>query len=264
MPWLGLIVIAILVIIGIGLLTFAVVYSQGESENRAINGTVAAVVAFTRTPTQTRPPTNTPLPSDTPTATVPPTNTEPAAATPTSPAPTAAATATSRPIQVAIPTDTPPPPPPTNTPVPVSAHGITGGLALCDPSKTSYAARAQTSLGEIERVCIIETIQNHNGQVVTYGILGVSAQNTSGGPSQFQSSWRGDLSINGNCTGPSGNGGCGGSHTDTGFFIDQPGSYVLTLRICYSGVDTCLGNSGDWETLTSGIPIQIISWTPSP
>jgi len=265
LPMLGLIVIFVLFVAGAGLLTFAFVYGQQETETRAINGTVAAVLAFTHTPTNTRPPSNTPVPTNTPLPTDTPTETPLPSETPTGTVPptdTATATSTKKPVIVqptvtpAPPTDTPPPP--------IGAHGITGSLQLCDPGKTSYAANAFTSIGQIERVCIIETIKNNKGEPVTYGIRGVLAQNTSGGPSQFQTSWRGDLKINGGCTGPSGDGGCGGGHTDTGFFIDAVGSYTLTMRICYSSVDVCVGNAGDWETLGSPIPIQIISWTPSP
>lgn len=264
LPIMGIAVIFLLLVVGLGLLTFALVYGQQDTEVRAIDGTVAAVAAFTHTPTNTRPPsatppsTTTPVPTDT--ATTAPSATETGTAEPTATVPP---TSTKAPVNVQ-PTAVPPtnPPPPTAAPA-VGAHGITGALQLCDPSKTSYAAKAQTSIGLIEDVCIIETITNHNSTTTNYGILGVLAQNTSGGSSAFQTSWRGDLSIPGNCTGPDGNG-CGGAHTDTGFFIDNPGSYVLTLRICYSGVDACLGNSGEWETLTGGIPITIISWTPSP
>ncbi|MEK7784123.1 MAG: hypothetical protein AAB658_01700 [Chloroflexota bacterium] len=266
LPWVGIIVIIILTLAGLALVGFALFAGQGESENRAINSTVAAVLAFTATPSNTLPPvtlasTSTPEPAIPIDTAVPPTVAP--VATDTVAPPTLAPTNT-RPAQpIAVPTDTPLPP--TNTPAPAfGAHGISGSLQLCDPGKTTYAAKAVTAIGLIERVCIVETIQNHTSQTVTYGILGVFAQNTSGGSSQFQTSWRGDLKINGGCTGPSGDGGCGGSHTDTGFFIDQPGSYVLTLRICYSNVDTCLGSSGDWETLTSGVEVTVISWTPSP
>ncbi len=272
LPWVGIIVIVILALAGLALVGFALFAGQGESENRAINSTVAAVLAVTNTSVNTLPiatiaalpvSTDTAQPTAIPTDTAVPPTAVPVATDTVSP-PTVAPTNT-RPAQpvVVVPTNTPPPL--TNTPAPAfGAHGISGSLQLCNPGKTTYAAKAVTAIGLIERVCIVETIQNHTSQTVTYGILGVFAQNTSGGSSQFQTSWRGDLKINGGCTGPSGDGGCGGSHTDTGFFIDQPGSYVLTLRICYSNVDTCLGSSGDWETLTAGIPIEIISWTPSP
>jgi hypothetical protein len=266
LPIAGVAVIFLLLVVGAGLLTFAFVYGQQDTENRAIDGTVAAVISFTHTPTNTRPPTETPPPTSTPqptdTATETPQPSETLANTAV-PSATVSPTRTKAPV-VAQPTDVPPtaPPPPTSAPA-VGAHGITGQLQLCDPSKTSYAAKAETSIGLIERVCIIETITNHNSNTTNYAILGVLAQNTSGGPNAFQTSWRGDLAIPGNCTGPDGNG-CGGAHTDTGFFIDNPGNYVLSLRICYSGVDACLGNTGEWETLTGGIPITIISWTPSP
>src|SRR3990172_2016447 len=164
-PLLGLIVIFILVVAGAGLITFAIVYGQEESETRSVNGTVAVILSYTHTPTNTRPPTNTPLPTDTPTATFTATNTEPPTAGPTaafSPTPTS----TRRPTQpIVIPTDTPVPPP-TNTPGPVSGHGVTGELILCNPEKPSFAAT-------IERICFREKIVNITGQAISYGVVGV-------------------------------------------------------------------------------------------
>ena len=267
LPMLGLIVIFVLFIAGAGLLTFAFVYGQQDTENRAINGTVAAVLSFTSTPMNTRPPSSSPVPTTTSLPTDPASQTPLPSETPTGTVPPTAivtATSTRKPTQAIVLPSATPAPPTATPPPPIGARGITGSLQLCDPSKTSYAANAFTSIGQIERVCILETIKNNKGEPVTYSILGVLAQNTSGGPSQFQTSWRGDLKINGGCTGPSGDGGCGGAHTDTGFFIDAVGTYNLSLRICYSTVDVCVGNAGDWETLGSSIPIQIISWTPSP
>src|SRR5262245_30353497 len=72
LPWLGIAVIFILALAGSCLLIFALVYGQGESEDRAIDSTVASVLAFTHTPTVTRATTSTPVstitpvPSDTP------------------------------------------------------------------------------------------------------------------------------------------------------------------------------------------------------
>ncbi len=265
LPWLGIAVIGLLIIAGIGLLTFALVYGQGESENRAINGTVAAVMAFTPTPSRTREATSTPVP----TLTVQPSDTAtntPVPETPTiGPTSTIAASATNTrpPANTVVPV-TPTPVPPTNTPAPAfGPHGISGSLQLCDPGKTTYAAKAQTSIGLIEQICIYETIRNHTDHTVTYGWLGVHAQNISGGPSQDQASWQGELKINAGCSGPTGDG-CGGTHTDTGFFMNTPGTYVLTLDICYSNVDVCQTAAGEWERLTSGITIEVISWTPSP
>src|SRR5574337_472280 len=63
LPWLGIGVIFVLAVIGVGLIVFALVYGLGESENRAINGTVSSVLAFTHTPTNTRPATSTPVPT---------------------------------------------------------------------------------------------------------------------------------------------------------------------------------------------------------
>ena len=183
LPVAGLLVIFVLFVAGAGLLTFAIVYGQQDTENRAINGTVAAVLSFTHTPTHTRPPTNTPLPTDTPRPIDTLTDTPTPSATATGtvpPSPTPSRTSTRRPT-VRLPTDTPAPPPDTPTPN-IGPHGITGALQLCDPSKTVYAAKAPTNIGLIERVCIVETITNHNGNPVNFGILGVLAQNTDAKP----------------------------------------------------------------------------------
>jgi hypothetical protein len=251
LPMLGIIVIFILVVAGAGLITFAIVYGQEESETRSVNGTVAVILSYTHTPTHTRPPTHTPLPTDTPTATFTATNTEPPTAGPTaafSPTPTS----TRRPTQpIVIPADTPVPLP-TNTLVPVSGHGVTGELILCNPEKPSFAAA-------IERICFREKIVNITGQAISYGVVGVQITSLSGGPIDFHTSWRGALSIGPGCTGPID--ACGGPWED-GIYIATPGTYRLTLAMCFSDINTCLGSSGDWETLTSGVNVTVVNWTP--
>ena len=248
-PWLGLLVVAILALTGIALVGFALYFGQQESETRAVNGTVAAILSYTATPTNTRPPTETPPPTDTPEPSATPTNTEPPTVGPT---PTMTRTPTrTKPAQiVTAPTDTPVPPPPTATAAPSTTHGVTGTLTLCNPEKPSFAAT-------IERVCFRELLVNHNSTAVSYGILGVQATNLTGGPNQFQTSWRGDLSIPANGVGPTGSG------WEDGMYIDTAGTYRLTLSICYSNVGTCLAPSGgDWETLTSGVNVTVVNWTP--
>jgi hypothetical protein len=258
LPWLGIGVIAILMLIGLGLIGFALFYGQGEAEERAITGTVGAVLAFTQTPAPTLAASSTPVPTLTPvplteTAAPPPTNTDtpplPPANTDT-PAPSS--TNTRAATQAPAPTSTPLPPSPTHTAPPAaSAHGITGTLTLCNPEKPTFATH-------IERVCFRELIVNNSSETVTYGVLGVLATNLSGGPNQFQTSWRGDLSIAPGATGPTGGG------WEDGMYLAAPGTYRLTLSICYSSVDACLGANGDWETLTAGVNVTAVDWTPSP
>lgn len=133
------------------------------------------------------------------------------------------------------------PVPPTPVPAPVSNHGLVGELSLCTNKDRYYA--------QVERVCVRELIRNTTSSTITYGILGVSAQNVSGGAGQFQTSWSGDLSICGGCTGPAGGG------WEDGLYLNAPGTYVLRLSVCFSTVDVCAGSSGDWETLTTGITV---------
>ena len=138
---------------------------------------------------------------------------------------------------------------PTATPASVvSGRGVSGELTLCNPEKPSFAAK-------IERICFRELLINTTGQPVSYGILGVQATNLSGGPSQFQTSWRGDLSIPANGVGPTGNG------WEDGIYIQEAGTYRLTLAICYSNIDTCL-TGGDWQTLTGGVNVTVVIWNP--
>lgn len=149
-----------------------------------------------------------------------------------------------------VPTTAPTQPPAaTPTPAPVStSHGVTGQLTLCNPEKPSFAA-------DIERICFRELITNTTGSPVSYGVLGVQATNLSGGPNQFQTSWRGDLSVPPFGTGPTGGG------WEDGIYIDVPGMYRLQLAICFSSVDGCLSGIG-WELLTSGVDVKVVDWHP--
>jgi len=149
-----------------------------------------------------------------------------------------------------------PPPPPTQSP-PTAApnpnpgsilgsRGISGQLALCNP-KTTYAAGA-------ERICFVEKIVNTTSGPIQYGVLGVQATNLSGGPSQFQTSWSGDLGIDPGCTGPTDH--CGGVWED-GMRLNAPGAYRLSLQICYSPLNVCTTSDGEWETISAGINITV-------
>jgi len=145
---------------------------------------------------------------------------------------------------------TPQNPAPTPTPAPVNAsHGITGQLTLCNPEKPSFAAT-------IERICFHETLFNTTAAGVKYGILGVQATNLSGGPNQFQTSWRGD-----DLTVPPGGQGPAGGNWEDGIYITQPGTYRLQLAVCFSSVDGCLAGVG-WETITSGVNVKVVFWQP--
>jgi hypothetical protein len=260
LPWLGIGVIGLLLIMGIGLLVFALVYGQGESENRSINGTVIASLSQVPTQAPTRATTSTPVPTLT---TVPPSDT--AAPTNTTVVETATPEITSTPA--VAPTNTRPPVtnapvvvqptsvPPTNTavPPPASAKGIVGTLTLCNPEKSSFATN-------IERICFYEKIVNTTSNPVYYGKLGVSIVNVDTGAATFHNSWT-DVTIGPGCTGPSGT--CGGPWED-GTYLPNPGNYRLSLSICYSNVDSCVGGTGEWETFPSNITVSAVNWTPTP
>ena len=146
-------------------------------------------------------------------------------------------------------TTTTPPPASTPAPAPVTgSHGVTGTLTLCNPEKPSFAA-------DIERICFRELIVNTTSSPVNYGFLGVQATNLTGGPNQFQTSWRGDLSLAPGAQGPVGGG------WEDGIYIDEPGTYRLQLAVCFNTVDGCLAGSG-WETLTSGVDVKVVFWLP--
>ena len=154
-----------------------------------------------------------------------------------------------------VPASTPPPagnPPPATPPAPspvITSHGITGQLTLCNPEKPSFAA-------DIERICFREIIFNTTGEPVHYGVLGVQATNLTGGPNQFQTSWRGDDLM----VPPGGQGPVGGGWED-GIYIDEPGTYRLQLALCFSTVDGCLAGTG-WEVITSGVDVKVVFWLP--
>jgi hypothetical protein len=153
----------------------------------------------------------------------------------------------------------PPPPAATATPRPSSnpapgpvtgSHGVSGQLIMCG-GRLSFAAN--------ERVCFVEWIRNNTGAPISYGVLGVIAVNTSTGATQFQSSWDaqgapdGFLWIDPGCIGPTDR--CNGQWED-GMRIGTPGSWRLTLQVCFSDFGTCL-TGGDWETLSAPITVSI-------
>jgi hypothetical protein len=157
---------------------------------------------------------------------------------------------------VAAPPLPPTPRAPTAAPNPVGGpvagtHGITGQLRLCN-NKTTY--------GTSERICFVESIRNTTAAPVSYGILGVQASSLSGGGGQFQTSWSADLApghvlwIDPGCEGPTDR--CNGSWED-GMTIRTPGTYRLVLSVCFSEFNTCLGTSGDWETLSQPIVVSV-------
>ena len=162
-----------------------------------------------------------------------------------SPTPTDTPTPTETPTPTATPTSTPTSTP-TATSVPtVVGHVLTGQLALCE-SRTTY--------GVNENICFIETITNPTEGVVHYGILGVSIVGE--GVSDFHTSWSGDLSIAPKCTGPVDT--CGGAWQDN-LSIGAPGTYTLTLAVCYSPEDVCPGPGADWQNFPPGVTVTIVN-----
>jgi hypothetical protein len=152
--------------------------------------------------------------------------------------------------QIVTPTTVAPaaPPAPAPTPAPpigpLIINGLGGELTL-KSDKGRYAAR-------IENIQFTETIKNHTSNTVKYSIIGVKGKKVSGdGPDFFHTSWSGDLSLGPNCTGP--RDACGGPWDDS-LTIDTPGAYRLTLDICFGG--------NDWQTLTTGLEISVVEWTP--
>lgn len=148
------------------------------------------------------------------------------------------------------PPTTPSNPPPASTPAPVgNPRGLIGQLTLCNPEKPSFAAN-------IERICFRENLFNPTGVPVSYGLLGVQATNLTGGPNQFQTSWRGDdLAV------PPGGNAPGGGNWEDGIYVTTPGTYRLQLAVCFNTVDACLSGSG-WATLTSGVDVKVVFWLP--
>lgn len=145
-------------------------------------------------------------------------------------------------------------PVPTDTPTrPRGLHNIIGEMRLCNPTKPTFATA-------IERICFDMDIRNLDTDTVYYGALGVHAVNVDGSYQQFQPSWTGItgmLSVCGGCTGPTGTG------WEDGIYLQHPGTYNLTLDICYSDLKTCKGG-GSWETLTAPVQVTVVDWTPSP
>jgi hypothetical protein len=143
----------------------------------------------------------------------------------------------------------PPAAPPAAPPAVGGTRGLTGRLTLCS---------GQTTFAVGERVCFIEWIRNNTAQAIDYGILGVQATNLAGG-GQFQTSWSGELAAGGRlgidpgCEGPVDR--CNGAWED-GMRLSAPGSYRLTLQVCYSSFSDCLGG-GDWEVLSAPIIITV-------
>jgi len=246
LPIAAIVVVAILVITGIGLVGFALFAGQQDNENRAISGTVSAVLAFTSTPTDTRQATNTLSPSNTPkpTDTPAPTNTAEVKVSDT-PRPSATRTRTSAPAAATrvLPTDTPAPPTATSKPA-GGARGISGIFTLC-AGKTQYAAK-------IERICFREFIRNNTDATITYKFFGVKYTNTESGAVKLHNSWIGDLKIGPNCTGPTDS--CGGAWEDGIPNIDTPGTYTLEMLIQYT--------DGTFESLGSPITITVVNYTP--
>ncbi len=153
----------------------------------------------------------------------------------------------------------PPPPPPTATPRPAAnpapgpvtgSHGVSGQLTLCG-ARVIFAVQ--------ERVCFVEWIKNNTAEPISYGILGVGAVNTGGGGAVFQTSWSaqgvldGRLWIDPGCVGPTDR--CNGQWED-GLRITSPGTWRLTMQVCFSDYTTCL-DGGDWEVLSGAIVITV-------
>jgi hypothetical protein len=125
---------------------------------------------------------------------------------------------------------------------------MVGELTLCNPEKPTFAIK-------IERICFRMKITNTTNNKINYSILGVQATNLSGGANQFQSSWRGDLSVAANSVGPTSSG------WEDGIYIQNAGTYALQLSICYAVSETCFAGSG-WEILTPGVNVTAIYWVP--
>ena len=131
---------------------------------------------------------------------------------------------------------------PTATPTPALTHGITGQLTLCNPTKLTYAT--------YERVCFNMLLKNQTAQSVSYTFLGLHAVNVSSGSSVFHTSWSGTLSIPAHGVGPTSSG------WEDGLYL-SPGSYKITLDICYAVESDCRQSIG-WEVLTPGITVKIV------
>ena len=157
----------------------------------------------------------------------------------------------------------PPPPAASATPRPstaaapaqpqiVTVRGMSGRLSLCT-GRTTYSSG--------ERVCFLEWIKNTTADTIGYGVLGVRYVNVATNSGGFHTSWNGELanggklSVEAGCEGPITHP-CRGTHED-GVIISAPGSYRLTMQICFSDFNTCIGPEGDWATLSSPIVITV-------
>ena len=142
--------------------------------------------------------------------------------------------------------------PPAPSPAPQATHGVMGTLRLKE-NKPTYATR-------IENIFFIEEITNLTDQTIPYGIIGVKVTPVSGaGEGFFHTSWSGDLKLGPHCKGPTD--ACGGAWEDS-LRIEKPGTYRLTLDICFSSKDAALRGEGEWETLTPGLEVTAVDWTP--
>lgn len=156
---------------------------------------------------------------------------------------------TAAPVFESTPTPVPTAAPASPAPAPVTtSHGITGSLTLCNPEKPSFAAT-------IERICFRELITNTTGASVGYSLLGVQVTSLTDGQNQFQTSWRSDQVVPAGGTGPTPGG------WEDGIYINIPGTYQLTLSICYANADTCFLGTG-WEVLTAGVNVNVVIWNP--
>jgi hypothetical protein len=130
------------------------------------------------------------------------------------------------------------------------ANGIAGRLSLCS-NRTTY--------GVGERVCFVEWIKDTAGNGAKYGVLGVHAARDGGG-ALFQTSWSAQLApgeqltLGPGCEGPVDV--CGGAWED-GMSFPSPGTYRLTLSMCFSPFSVCGGSEAVWAALTSPIVITV-------
>ena len=171
----------------------------------------------TSTPRPTRTPTSTPTTEMTPTVTA--TSTRRAAAAVTQPSPTATATATPA---LAGPSGS----------GPLTVHGVTATFRL-DTRRRTFAPN--------EKIWFRFAIRNDAATVLPYGFIGVKIGN--GG---FHTSWTGaSIAPNGTL------------NWRDNVTLAAPGTYILTLAMCFSTVEACRGGSGDWADLSTGIQVTI-------
>jgi hypothetical protein len=133
-----------------------------------------------------------------------------------------------------------------------SGTGLSGKLTLCS-GKTTFAPG--------ERICLVEWIQNNTGAPISYGILGLRATHTGdAGIWKFHTSWdaaglpNGLLGIDPGCVGPTDR--CNGEWRDEGLTLGSPGTYQVTLSVCFSEFSACTGG-GHWEAMSGPLFITI-------